>query len=91
MIFDRIFDNISPQIKILNMVILILVLLQFWLIIKHCKPHKATRNPTECDVINYVKLFAMFIAGYVVEVVYQHLYSLSVQAGFYGNVVECLI
>ena len=32
-------------------------LLQFRLRIKRCKPHKAARHPTICDIINGVKLF----------------------------------
>ena len=32
-------------------------LLQFPLELKHCKPHKAARHPTICDVIDDVKLF----------------------------------
>ena len=32
-------------------------LLQFELKLEHCKPHKATRHITKCDVINDVKLF----------------------------------
>ena len=31
--------------------------LQFRLKLEHCKPHKATRHPTICDVFNDVKLF----------------------------------
>ena len=33
------------------------VLLQFSLKLKRCKPHKAARHPTKCDIINDVKLF----------------------------------
>ena len=32
-------------------------LLQFELKLERCKPHKAARHPTKCDVINDVKLF----------------------------------
>ena len=32
-------------------------LLQIELKTEHCKPHKATRHPTKCDIINDVKLF----------------------------------
>ena len=32
-------------------------LLQFELKLEHCKPHKAVRHQTKCDVINGVKLF----------------------------------
>ena len=31
--------------------------LHFRLKLERCKPHKAARNPTKCDVINDVKLF----------------------------------
>ena len=33
------------------------VLLQFELKMERCKPHKAARLPTKCDVINDIKLF----------------------------------
>ena len=33
-------------------------LLQFELKLEGCKPHKAARYPTKCDVINDVKLFS---------------------------------
>ena len=34
----------------------------------------------------------LFMKGeYVVELVYQHMYGFAVQAGFYGDVVKCLI
>ena len=32
-------------------------LLQSHLQLGHCKPYKATRHQTKCDVINHVKLF----------------------------------
>ena len=32
-------------------------LLQFRIEMESCKPHKAVRHPTKCDVINDVKLF----------------------------------
>ena len=32
-------------------------LLQFELKLERCKPHKAARYPTKCDVINDIKLF----------------------------------
>ena len=37
--------------------------LQFRLKLEHCKPQKAARHPTICDVINDVKLFP---TGYTV-------------------------
>ena len=48
-------DNIPPQMKILNMVIPILM--QFCLNLECCKPQKALRHPTICDVISDIKLF----------------------------------
>ena len=58
MISECISDDIPPQMKILNMVIPILMhLLQFELKLERCKPYKATRHPTKCDVINDIKLF----------------------------------
>ena len=53
MIYERISDDIPPQMKILNMVIPILM----HLCSLRCKPHKAARHPRKCDVINDVKLF----------------------------------
>ena len=53
MISERISDDKPPQMKILNMVIPILM----HLCMERCKPHKAARHPTKCDVINDVKLF----------------------------------
>ena len=41
-------------------------LLQSELKLKRCKPHKAARHPTKCDVINDVKPFPQYIAGYTV-------------------------
>ena len=58
MISERISDDIPPQMKILNMVIPILMhILQFELKLVRCKPRKAARHPTKCDVINDVILF----------------------------------
>ena len=59
MISERISDDIPPQMKMLNMDIPILMhlLLLSHLKLERCKPHKAARHPTKCDVINDVKLF----------------------------------
>ena len=60
MISDCISDDISPKMKILNMVIPILMhnaLLQFYLKFERYKPLKAACHLTKCDVINEVKLF----------------------------------
>ena len=57
MISDRISDDIPLQMKILNMVIPILCILQFPLKLKHCKPHKATQHQRIFDVINDVHIF----------------------------------
>ena len=58
MISERIFDDIPPQIKFLNMVIpKSNALLQFCSELESWKPHKTARHPTKCDVINDVKLF----------------------------------
>ena len=59
MISERISDDISPQMKILNMVIPILMHFcdwQFELKLERCQLHKAARHPSKCDVINDVKL-----------------------------------
>ena len=40
--------------------------LQFELKLDRCKPHSAARHPTKGDVINDVKLFPTYIAGYTV-------------------------
>ena len=53
MISERISDGIPPQMKILNMVILLQLFLKF----KQCLPHKVACHSTICDVIKYVKLF----------------------------------
>ena len=53
MICERLSDNVTPKMKILNMVIL----LQFLLKLECCKLHNAARHPTKCDVINDIKLF----------------------------------
>ena len=61
MISERISDNITPQMKILNTVIS--VLMRFYILVSnlsvasHKKPHKGVCHPTKCDVINDVKLF----------------------------------
>ena len=41
-------------------------LLQFDLKLERCKPYKAARHPTKCDVINHVKLFLTVYPGYTV-------------------------
>ena len=41
-------------------------LLQFSLKLERCKPHKAVRHQTKCDVINDVKLFQALCAEYTV-------------------------
>ena len=41
-------------------------LLQSPLKFERCKQHKAACHPTKCDVINDIKLFWTFIAGYTV-------------------------
>ena len=58
MISERIFDDIPPQMKILNMVIPILM--HFCILnlkLERCKPDKASGHPRKCDLINDVKLF----------------------------------
>ena len=58
MISERISDDMPPQIKILNFGYPHSnALLQFCIEMERCKPHKAARHPTKCDVINDVKLF----------------------------------
>ena len=50
-------------------------LLQFELNFEHCKPHKATRHPTKCDVINDVKLFSTVsqdILSQIFDVILSH-------------------
>ena len=42
---------------------------QFELKLERCKPHKAARHPTKCDVINDVKLF---------PTVYRRIYCLKI-------------
>ena len=67
MISDRISDDIPPHMKILNTVNPYSnAFLQFRLKLECCKPQKAARHPTICDVINDVKLFRQYIAGYTV-------------------------
>ena len=46
-----------------------------------CKPLKT----------GFLALRPIFFMSSVVQLVYQHLHDLASQAGFYGNVVECLI
>ena len=55
MISDRIYDDIPPQMKILNMVIPILM--HFCIKLERFKPQKAVCHPTICDVIYTVKIF----------------------------------
>ena len=55
MIFERISDDIPPQMKILNMDIPILM--HFDLKLERCKPHKAARHLTKGDVIDDIKPF----------------------------------
>ena len=57
-IFERISDDIPPQLNFFeydcphsN------ALLQSRSKLERCKPHKAERHPTKCDVFNYVKQF----------------------------------
>ena len=59
MISERIFDNIPPQMRILNMVIPMHpnALQQFRFKLERWKPYKAARLPTIHDVIIDVKQF----------------------------------
>ena len=57
MISESISDDITPQMKILNMVIPIHALLQFRLELERWKLHKAACHQMRCDVIYDVKLF----------------------------------
>ena len=61
MISERISEDISPQMKILNMVIPILMsfysLVSNWSVASRIKLHKVVCHPTKCDIINDVKLF----------------------------------
>ena len=67
MISERISDDIPPQIKILNNGYPHSnALLQFELKLERCKPHEAALHPTKGDVIDDVKLFPQYIAGYTV-------------------------
>ena len=67
MISERMSDNIPPQMKILNMVIPILMHLQFELELERCKPHKATRHSMKFDVITDAKLFpTVYLSTYTV-------------------------
>ena len=65
MIFDRIYDDLPPQMKILNLVVNSNALLQFRLKLERFKPHKAVHTQRKCDVINDVKLFR---TGYTVAI-----------------------
>ena len=57
MISYSISNNIPPQIKILNIVMIHSnAFLHFRLKMEFYKPHKAVHHPTKCDVINDVKL-----------------------------------
>ena len=62
MISEHISNDIPPQIKILTTVIPILMHFYSFL----SKPYKVTCHPTECDIINDVKLF---------QTVYHRIYS----------------
>ena len=55
MIFECISDDISPQMKILNMVIPILM--HFCSFVSRIGVLQAPCHPTKCDVINDSKLF----------------------------------
>ena len=57
MISERISDDIPPHVNFEYGYPHSNALLQFELKLERCKPHKATRHPTKCDVINDVKLF----------------------------------
>ena len=70
MIFERISDDIPPQIKILNLVIPILMrfysLISNWSVASRIQPHKCVRYQMKRDIINAVKLFSTVITGYTV-------------------------
>ena len=76
-ISERISDNITPQMKILNMVIPIRMcfysLVSNWSVGSHIKPHKGVCHPTKCDVINDIKLFSTVCPS----TVYRRIYSIS--------------
>ena len=58
MISERLSDDIPPQMKVLNMVSPILMLVcSFISNLSVVKPHNAARHRTKGDVINDVKLF----------------------------------
>ena len=61
MISDKISDKLSPQMKILNMVIPILMrfysLISNWNIASHIKLYKGLCHPTKYEIIKDVKLF----------------------------------
>ena len=65
MISDRISDDIPPQMKILNMVIpILMLLLQLPLKLKRCKPHNAACHQTICsDSISHDILSQIFEAS----------------------------
>ena len=71
--FERISDDIPPQIKILNMVNPNSnALLHFPLKLECCKPHKVACHPTKCYVINDVKQFLtvyrMIYSGFSIKI-----------------------
>ena len=66
MISDRISNDISPQMKILNPHSN--AFLKFRLKLERCKPHKAARHPTLCDLIITSNYFRQYIAGYTVAI-----------------------
>ena len=58
MISERISDNISPQMEILNIVIPILMhFCSFVSNLEGYKAHKAAVYPMKCEVFNDIKLF----------------------------------
>ena len=69
MIWEGIFDDIPPQMKILNMVIPN-ARLQFHFELEHCKPHKGVCHPTKCSVINDIKIFpTVYILSQIFDVI----------------------
>ena len=81
--FRRIFNNIPPQMKILNMVIPILMHIcssdSNRSAESRIKAHKAARHPRKCDLINDVKLF---------PAVYRKFLTLSNQTS--RNISKCI-
>ena len=73
-ISEHISDNITPQMKILNMVIPILMcfysLVSNWSVGSHIKPHKGVCHPTKCDIINDIKLFSTVCPSTVYRRIY---------------------